>query len=90
MKTVTRALLARATLVTLAALACGCASMSPIGPTPAGGTAQASAKPVPRVQDCGVLSSGSPSRFVCNGKGYSSYQLAKLRETETKKYASGQ
>jgi hypothetical protein len=37
-----------------------------------------------------VLDAGSPSRFVCNGKVYTSFQLAKLRENEAKKYASGQ
>jgi hypothetical protein len=53
-------------------------------------TAQAAARPVPSVQDCGVLDAGTPSRFVCDGKVYTSYQLAKLREDEAKKYASGQ
>jgi hypothetical protein len=48
-----------------------------------------SSKSVPRVQDCGVLNTGSPSRFVCNGKVYTSFQLAKLREDEAKKFASG-
>ena len=50
---------------------------------------QAVAKPIPRVQDCGVLNTGTPSRFVCNGKVYTSYQLAKLREDEAKKLTSG-
>ena len=48
-----------------AALACGCASMNP----PSAGT--------PYVQNCGVLNTGTPSRFVCNGKVYTSFQLAK-------------
>jgi hypothetical protein len=47
-------------------------------------------KPIPRVQDCAVLNTGTPSRFACNGKVYTSYQLAKLREDEARKYASGQ
>lgn len=47
-------------------------------------------RPVPRVQNCGVLDAGTPSRFVCDGKVYTSYQLAKLREDEAKKYGSGQ
>jgi hypothetical protein len=46
-------------------------------------------KVVPRVQDCGVLDTGTPSRFVCNGKVYTAFQLAKLREDEARKYASG-
>ena len=46
-------------------------------------------KAIPRVQDCGVLNIGTPSRFVCDGKVYTSFQLAKLREDEAKKYAAG-
>jgi hypothetical protein len=41
------------------------------------------------VQDCGVIQAGTPSRFACNGKVYTSFQLAKLREDEAKRYASG-
>jgi len=44
----------------------------------------------PKVADCAVVQVGTPSRFVCNGKIYSSYQLAKLREDEARKYAAGQ
>ena len=64
----------------------GCAALRP--PTSvasAGGT-----EPIPRVQNCAVLSTGSPSRFACNGKVYTSFQLATIREKEAKKYASGQ
>jgi hypothetical protein len=76
-------------LVTLA----GCASITSLssGTWGAGGsTSQASARPIPRVQDCAVLNTGTPSRFACNGKVYTSFELAKLRENEAKKYASGQ
>jgi hypothetical protein len=52
-------------------------------------TSEASTKRVPRVQDCGVLDTGTPSRFVCDGKVYTAFQLAKLREGEAKKYAAG-
>jgi hypothetical protein len=62
-----------------AALACGCASMNP---APSPGT--------PYVQNCGVLNTGTPSRFVCNGKVYTSFQLAKIREDQAKKYSPGQ
>jgi hypothetical protein len=70
----------------------GCVSVrssSPVSSASGGTASQASAKPIPRVQDCGVLNTGSPSRFVCNGKVYTSFQLAKLREDGAKKYAPG-
>ncbi len=70
----------------------GCASFTSLstGNWRTGGTtSQASAQPVPRVQDCGVLQTGTPSRFVCNGKVYTSFQLATFREDAAKKYASG-
>ncbi len=63
----------------------GCAGF---GPPPSTQTAQGRI-PVPRVQDCGVIQAGTPSRFACNGKVYTSFQLAKLREDEAKRYASG-
>ena len=90
MKTITRARFARLTAVMAAALACGCAAMSPTPPAQNGGTAQAAPTPIPLVQNCGVLSTGTPSRFVCDGKVYTSFQLARLREDAAKKYASGQ
>jgi hypothetical protein len=71
----------------------GCASVTskPAAQQGPGAAAiQAAATPVPRVQDCGVLDAGTPSRFVCDGKVYTSFQLARLREAEAKKYASGQ
>ena len=47
-------------------------------------------QPAPKVANCAVLQVGTPSRFACNGKVYTSYQLAKLREDEAKKYVAGQ
>jgi hypothetical protein len=44
----------------------------------------------PKVANCAVLQVGSPSRFACDDKVYTSYQLAKLREDEAKKYVAGQ
>jgi hypothetical protein len=70
----------------------GCASIaseSAVTQGPGAIASEAAAKPIPRVQDCGVLNTGTPSRFVCDGKVYTSFQLAKLREDEAKKYASG-
>jgi hypothetical protein len=81
-----RTLSARVFTVTTTALLCGCA-MNP--QPPALGQPRATAAPVPRVQNCAVLNTGTPSRFVCDGKVYTSFQLAKLREDEAKKYASG-
>ena len=68
----------------------GVASESPVTQGPGANTSQVAAKPIPRVQDCGVLNTGTPSRFVCDGKVYTSFQLARLREDAAKKYASGQ
>jgi hypothetical protein len=69
-----------------AAVLGGCGA---IGQSPAPVASASGQKPIPRVQDCAVLNTGTPSRFACNGKTYTSYQLAKLREDEAKKYASG-
>jgi hypothetical protein len=44
---------------------------------------------VPRVEDCAIVAISSPTRYACNGKVYTSFQLAKLRMEEEKKYASG-
>ena len=70
----------------------GCAGFGPqpaITQNPGSGAVQIAAQPVPRVQDCAVVQTGSPSRFACNGKVYTSFQLAKLREDEAKRYAAG-
>ena len=34
----------------------------------------------PAVQNCGLVSIGSPSKFVCDGKVYTSFELTRLRE----------
>jgi hypothetical protein len=71
------------------ASAAGCATIqSTITPawTPSqtAGTAQA-----PRIEDCALVGISSPSRWACNGKVYTSFQLAKMRMDEEKKYAAG-
>jgi hypothetical protein len=43
---------------------------------------------VPRVEDCAIVGISSPTRYACNGKVYTSFQLAKLRIDEKKNYAS--
>ena len=32
------------------------------------------------VQNCGIVSIGSPSNYACDGKVYTAFQLAKLRQ----------
>lgn len=69
----------------------GCAGFGPspvITQNPGSGAVQVAAQPAPRVQDCGVIQTGTPSRFACDGKVYTSYQLAKLREDEAKRYSA--
>ncbi len=84
-------LLGSTVVVTALAALAGCARIASgsVVSQPASGNSQVTVLPVPRVQNCGVLQTGTPSRFVCNGKVYTSFQLAKLREDEAKKYASG-
>ena len=71
--------------VAMAALGAGCAEVAPATTPAAGTTAQAA----PHIWDCGLVSSGSPSKYVCNGKVYTTFQLAKIRLDEIKKYESG-
>jgi hypothetical protein len=35
--------------------------------------------PPPMVQNCGIVSIGSPTKYACNGKTYTSFELLKLR-----------
>ncbi len=84
-RTVRRALL----LGAMAALLAGCDTLrSTVTPAWAPGQT-ASTESVPRVQDCAIVAISSPSRYACNGKVYTSFQLAKMRMAEEKKYASG-
>jgi hypothetical protein len=39
----------------------------------------------PRVEDCGIVTIGSPTKFVCNGKVYTHSQLSQLRQNKNKK-----
>jgi hypothetical protein len=71
MRTVPGGLFARiATVaVTIGLSTSGCASQS----TP------------PRVENCGIVAVSSPTKYVCNGKVYTSFELTNLRrETATK------
>jgi hypothetical protein len=67
----------------------GCASTSRSSDAKTAAAPKAAATPVPYVENCVETNVGSPSKFVCNGKSYTSFQLAKIREDEAKKYASG-
>ena len=78
---------ARGALVLAVTATVGCASITQM--TSSGAPAKGAPAPVPYVENCVEISVGSPSKFVCNGKTYTSFQLAKIREDEAKKYASG-
>jgi hypothetical protein len=67
----------------------GCATVQSMT-TPAWTPSQtAGTKQMPRVEDCAIVSISSPSRYACNGKVYTSFQLAKWRMAEEKRYAAG-
>jgi hypothetical protein len=81
--------LARAAGILILLAMAGCATIQSTV-TPAWTPSQtASTTQVPRVEDCAIVAISSPSRYACNGKVYTSYQLAKLRMNEEKKYAAG-
>jgi hypothetical protein len=54
-----------------------CAQMMPSGPAHQQ-MASANAQ-VPNVDDCAVVTIGSPSKYACDGKVYTSFDLYKLR-----------
>ncbi len=60
----------------------GCAGSSLMWPStsPTVPAATAGDTPIPKVQDCININSGTPSKYVCNGKQYTSHELRKLRE----------
>lgn len=66
----------------LAIAVSGCAGSSLSWPTtqPAAPMQTAGDKPVPKVQDCININSGTPSKYVCHGKTYTSHELRKARE----------
>jgi hypothetical protein len=43
----------------------------------------------PLVQNCAIVSISSPTRYACNGKVYTSFELAKLREEWQAKQQAG-
>ena len=75
--------------VAVTVAAAGCASITSTV-TPAWSPGQtAGTTTVPRVEDCAIVAISSPSKYECNGKVYTSFQLAKLRMDDEKKYADG-
>jgi hypothetical protein len=60
----------------------GCAGTTLMWPSsqPAAPVQAAGDKPIPKVQNCININSGTPSKYVCNGKTYTSHELRKLRE----------
>ena len=62
------------------------------GNFPPPGAAMANGKPTgppPRVADCGITNQGSPNKFVCNGKTYTTFQLNKMRMDYEKQQSAG-
>ena len=72
----------------MVASASGCATMQNMMPSSSSSKTAASGPP-PRVEDCAIVAISSPSRYACNGKVYTSYQLAKWRMAEEKRYVAG-
>lgn len=73
----------------VAAILVGCSEIKSTitpswGPGQTAGSAQS-----PRVQDCAIVGISSPTKYACNGKVYTSFQLALLRAQEEKKYSAG-
>jgi len=68
----------------------GCAAStapSPQAQKPAAAmTGSASKTPPPLVQNCGIVSIGSPTKYVCDGKVYTSFELHKLGEDWAKSH----
>jgi len=53
-------------------ICCGCAIRSPL----------LSSGPHPRVEDCALVQQATPSRYVCDGKVYTSVQLDEISRGE--------
>lgn len=83
---------ARGALALVVVATAGCATVTETlssSSTQTAAAPKAAPTPVPYVENCVETNVGSPSKFVCNGKSYTSFQLAKIREDEAKKNASG-
>ncbi len=77
--------------ILVAALA-GCSTAKSSSGFPPPGAAVANGKPSdppPSVNDCGVVSVGSPTKYVCNGKVYTTFQLSKMKKDYQAKQQAG-
>lgn len=66
-----------------------CSSMQHPG---GGGSPQqlaAGDRPPPMVQNCGIVTIGSPTKYACKGKTYTSFDLLKLRLAWEKDHSGG-
>jgi hypothetical protein len=57
----------------------GCAGMQPHGSGSSYQEVAAADRPPPMVQNCGIVGIGSPTKYACDGKVYTSFDLLKLR-----------
>ena len=57
----------------------GCAAMPWSGSRSSYQQMAAADRPPPMVQNCGIVSIGSPTKYACNGKVYTSFDLLKMR-----------
>ena len=57
----------------------GCAGMQPHGSGSSYQKVAAADRPPPMVQNCGIVGIGSPTKYACDGKVYTSFDLLKLR-----------
>ena len=74
-------IVAAAAIVTMLA-GCGPASSGGSGSSPPPVSAIMNSKmtcPSPKVADCGLMSVGSPQKFICDGKPFTSFDLSTMR-----------
>jgi len=62
---------------------------APSTPAATASTAKAGGPP-PKVEDCEIVNVGSPNKYVCNGKVYTTFQLTKQRLAYEAQQNSGQ
>ena len=74
-----RKILRRSLAVATIALG-GCAGMQRHSGDSSYQQVAAADRPPPMVQNCGIVSIGSPTKYACDGKVYTSFDLLKLRQ----------
>ena len=78
-------LIRRSLAVATIALA-GCAGMQPRSGDSSYQQVAVVDRPPPVVQNCGIVSIGSPTKYACDGKVYTSFDLLKLRQAWEKSH----